>query len=217
MKVTHPWASNDTCMACHEVATKLKAVDPGKPINASPVPHPTALLSDCLSCHGVGGVKPAAADDHQWSNNDTCMACHKQGTWNPNLVTSSPTGPTIPHLLPGGFACSSCHRSGGLAPIPDSHVGLSDSLCQVCHKQGYGPRPPHLLRLLRDRRYHISYRPERPVALRATIPKGRDRSRLHTRGSRITCVWCVISRRPLSSRLRQRQAVWAQQPPVPLR
>ncbi|MFQ6057299.1 MAG: cytochrome c3 family protein [Anaerolineae bacterium] len=44
--------------------------------------------------------------------------------------------PPIPHPLEGRQACLTCHETGvgGAPPVPDTHAGRTDRVCQLCHK-----------------------------------------------------------------------------------
>lgn len=55
----------------------------------------------------------------------------------PEAKPASP--PMIPHDLAGKDDCTSCHKVGeGVKPMPESHKGRDNSMCQGCHQPKSG-------------------------------------------------------------------------------
>ncbi len=139
LKKDHPWATNDTCTACHDQASSLKPMPSPAPPSAKTIPHPINNLEQCLACHSSTGIKPIA-NSHPWATNETCQACHALSS-SPLGLSSLPLPAATPvsHPIPGGFACTSCHGPSGPVPYPGNHAGLPESFCGICHKSSAPP------------------------------------------------------------------------------
>ena len=136
MKKDHPWSTNDTCSACHDLAASLKPMPSPSAPSAKTIPHPIANLKECLNCHSPSSIKPIAAD-HPWATDVTCQACHPLSKTTLAISSSPlPTASAIAHAILGGFSCTSCHGPSGVAPFPSNHTGLPDTFCTICHRPG---------------------------------------------------------------------------------
>jgi mono/diheme cytochrome c family protein len=136
MSASHPWSSTETCLSCHPLSSKPLPVPLADPVPATvpKVSHVIEGLQDCLLCHVQGGPKPIN-NNHPWSTNETCLACH--------AITSAPAAskagpvkpaPAILHPVEGLANCTQCHPSA--YTFPDNHAGVPNNFCQLCHQTG---------------------------------------------------------------------------------
>lgn len=136
-KEDHPWASNDTCAACHRPAPELLPLPAAAPPPATvPVtPHSLRGLEDCLLCHGPTSAKPIKPA-HPWSSNETCVACHFPAQQLLPLPSpSAPAGviPVIPHSTQGLEDCLLCHGTASPRPFASGHPWTTNATCTACH------------------------------------------------------------------------------------
>ncbi|MBI4282907.1 MAG: c-type cytochrome [Chloroflexi bacterium] len=129
IKKEHPWSADNTCTACHKIASRLKPIPLSAPPIAPEISHPADGLEDCLSCHGQPAAMPFTTN-HPWSTNKTCNLCHKPSARPLQSATpaSNVMGPTIKHSLAGLEECSSCHQTTA------GHPWTSSQTCTKCHQ-----------------------------------------------------------------------------------
>jgi nitrate/TMAO reductase-like tetraheme cytochrome c subunit len=101
----------------------------------------------CDRCHGklAEVVKGKPADT---TISSRCDLCHYAPVTTSDSVTAQPTPaatgtsavpPAIPHAVASGDgACLSCHGRNDPIPVPVSHAGRTNSMCQLCHRSGAG-------------------------------------------------------------------------------
>ncbi|MBI4304536.1 MAG: fibronectin type III domain-containing protein [Chloroflexi bacterium] len=104
----HPWATNDTCAACHKAAPVPLPV-PGAgaagplPSSNSPtgpaIKHSLSGLGACLSCHNQSGPGPFPAG-HAGRPESFCMLCHKPASTPSTPPGSPPSSPPPPTTAP---------------------------------------------------------------------------------------------------------------------
>lgn len=107
--------------------------------------HRTVFDTTCQSCHDI--VSPGASDNQGFCSNVAChgMEWKYAGLNAPALVKvlarppspkrPSEAGiPSIPHPLGVSTDCQLCHAPGKVRPMPDSHAGWTNDVCQSCHQ-----------------------------------------------------------------------------------
>ena len=116
------------CNLCHY----SPADKPTSPLPKDVV-HPTEKLSDCMVCHGKTGPEPIP-NDHPWSTNEACVACHKvaPGTL-PATKPSELSKKQIPHAVKGLEDCLLCHGPTSVTPIGKDHPWAPNDTCSACH------------------------------------------------------------------------------------
>jgi mono/diheme cytochrome c family protein len=136
MKDTHPWASKDTCLSCHPLSPTPEPAPVADPIPAKvpQIPHVLDSLQDCLLCHAPGAPKPIS-NNHPWSTNDTCQACHTVSSEAKTVQTALvKPAPDILHSIQGLDNCRLCHPSA--VQFPQDHASLPNDFCLLCHQVG---------------------------------------------------------------------------------
>ncbi len=138
----HPWATDETCTACHKPAGTLKALSlSSAPPAARPIPHSIDRLESCLTCHGPSAPN-AFSKEHPWTTEGTCTACHKQaGSLEPLPLASAPPPDArlIPHAVNQLDNCLGCHGTSGVRPVPQNHPWATNETCTACHKSQPNP------------------------------------------------------------------------------
>ncbi len=143
ISVQHPWATSDTCLACHQSASTLKPqpkADP--PVGANLITHSINKLDDCLSCHGPGGPQPFSSN-HPWATSETCLACHKMAPTIKPLPKDEPPADVRPitHSINNVTECLICHGPAGPQPFSKDHPWATDQNCTACHKMASNLKP----------------------------------------------------------------------------
>lgn len=93
----------------------------------------------CQVCHEKLASRPAgfpqvASAVH--SPGVSCISCHNPHS--PSLKQA----PKLPDMFRTLSDCTSCHREGGLKPLPESHNGRGPDTCITCHRpEVVGPTP----------------------------------------------------------------------------
>lgn len=134
----HPWSTNDACQACHKVesvAVAAAATGKAPPDTAKSTPHTTRKLEDCLICHNKSAPKPFS-DNHPWSTNDTCSACHATAASllpSPKAKPPSDSAKAVPHTSRRLENCLVCHDKSAPKPIGTNHPWSSIDTCSACH------------------------------------------------------------------------------------
>lgn len=81
----------------------------------------------CGTCHDELDARPRdfpQIDLAQHNSPSACVTCH-------NPMASAPQ---VPHPVEQGADCLSCHGPQGFKPLPESHLGRSSEVCQLCHQ-----------------------------------------------------------------------------------
>lgn len=153
----HAGRANNTCTACHKLASDKAAPAAGatttSPAAGTPssIPHSIteAVYKDCTNCHGQGKTKPAPAN-HSGFSAESCTSCHKPaapgGAATPapgaTPAPAAPAGPAraIPHSVTRDIYknCQQCHAPSVDLGIraPANHASFTNEICQSCHKPG---------------------------------------------------------------------------------
>ncbi len=126
----HAGRTNETCLACHQVAATMPAPN---------VPHPLEGREDCLLCHDFGQVKPFPPD-HEGRGSETCLVCHQPAPEAPQptpqpTATLPPSAEIVPTPIhePVLFeenTCISCHSELG-----GKHTQITDDWAESVHAQ----------------------------------------------------------------------------------
>jgi nitrate/TMAO reductase-like tetraheme cytochrome c subunit len=138
----HPWSTNDTCNTCHQAAPVSAARSTRASSEpASAVSHVLDGLEDCLLCHGESATS-SLSQEHPWSTNDTCVACHQTAP----VLKSTPTSTSepaseMPHTLDGLDDCLVCHEESAASPFASDHPWSTNDTCAACHQEAPVPEP----------------------------------------------------------------------------
>ena len=141
-KTEHPWATNEACKSCHQTAPEPRNVPAAAhPEDAKEIPHSTEKLGDCLACHGPTRASPVK-EEHPWSPNETCSACHLAAQQLRPLPSPTPSDAMeIPHSTEKLEDCLTCHGPSRGSPMKQDHPWSTSKTCADCHKPGRQLKP----------------------------------------------------------------------------
>ncbi|MBI4331819.1 MAG: c-type cytochrome [Chloroflexi bacterium] len=142
-KTDHPWSTNAACGSCHQSAPRLERISLSRlPEEAKPIPHSTSKLETCLSCHNPRGANPFS-NDHPWSTDDTCAACHQASANLKPLPASNPPveANPVPHPTNKLESCLTCHQPSGTSAFSKDHPWSTEETCSACHQPARNPKP----------------------------------------------------------------------------
>ncbi|MBI2831742.1 MAG: c-type cytochrome, partial [Chloroflexi bacterium] len=135
-KTDHPWSTNEACNTCHQAAPKLKSLS-SVTLSApseKPITHSTNKMDDCLVCHSPTASSPIK-DDHPWSTNETCNACHEPAKKLKPIPSPTPvTDKPITHSTEKMDDCLVCHAPSASSPVKNDHPWSANENCVSCHQ-----------------------------------------------------------------------------------
>ncbi|MEE8472862.1 MAG: hypothetical protein V3S82_06820, partial [Dehalococcoidia bacterium] len=138
----HPWSTLETCAACHQPDPQPAPMPESLSEPALSIIHALDGLDDCLVCHGPSAPL-AFSQDHPWTTNETCAACHQPDPDpDPQPTSTSDPAPAILHTVIGLNDCLLCHGTSAPMPFNLGHGGRTNDLCLLCHEALPVSAPP---------------------------------------------------------------------------
>jgi hypothetical protein len=154
----HRFLANDSCTECHgtiEFGTDNSSFCaneachgrqwPQADLDAA-FPHPVPFEGKhaqvwCNDCH-EGVAKPANIEDcascheppQQPHFGPQCADCHSPVGWGESVANLNMKVSPVPHPVLADLDCALCHGEGKTYAAPPSHIGISNTACDLCHQ-----------------------------------------------------------------------------------